>query len=140
MAVEAGLYQVKKTRLTEITHKYGLDLIVLFGSQATGRVIPGSDIDVAVRFIRRDWGNFDLELDLIAELMEAIRGDGDLDVAFLNGAAPMLLYQVAATGKLIYERNPGDFAQFRSYAARRYYDSEKFIKAQDRFLKERFAR
>ena len=128
------------TRLTEIAHKYGLDLVVLFGSQAGGRAVPGSDIDVAVRFIRRDWGNFDLELDLMAELMEAIRGDGDLDVAFLNGAAPMFLYQVAASGKLIYERNPGEFAQFRSYAARRYYDSEKFFKAQDRFLKERFSR
>lgn len=134
------MYQTDTARLAEIAQKYGLDLIIVFGSQVEGRAVPGSDIDVAVRFIRRDWGNFDLELDLIAELTAAIRGDGDLDVAFLNGASPMLLYQVAATGKVLYERQAGDFAQFCSYAARRYYDSEKFFKAQDQYLKERFGR
>jgi predicted nucleotidyltransferase len=132
------MYRVDRERLSEIAHQYGLDLIVIFGSQARGRDVPGSDTDVAVRFVQREWGNVDLELDLFGDLVEAIESDGDLDVAFLNGAAPLLLYQVACTGVPLYERTPGDFALFQSYAARRYYDSQKFFVAQDRYLRERY--
>jgi predicted nucleotidyltransferase len=132
------MYGADREKLSEIARRYNLDLIVIFGSQVRGRDVPGSDVDVAVRFVRREWGNVDLELDLLDDLGEAIDGDGDLDVAFLNGAAPLLLYQVACTGVPLYERTPGDFALFQSYAARRYYDSQKFSAAQDRYLREHY--
>ena len=132
------MYRADREKLAEIAQKYGLDLIVIFGSQVQGRAVPGSDVDVAVRFVRRDWGDVNRELDLIGELAGAIEGDGDLDVAFLNGASPLLLYQVACTGVPLYEKDPGDFALFQSYAARRYYDSQKFFEAQDRYLRERY--
>lgn len=132
------MYRADREKLAEIAQKYGLDLIVIFGSQVQGRAVLGSDVDVAVRFVRRDWGDVNRELDLIGELAGAIEGDGDLDVAFLNGASPLLLYQVACTGVPLYEKDPGDFALFQSYAARRYYDSQKFFEAQDRYLRERY--
>jgi len=132
------VYRADREKLAEIAQKYGLDLIVIFGSQVQGRAVLGSDVDVAVRFVRRDWGDVNRELDLIGELAGAIEGDGDLDVAFLNGASPLLLYQVACTGVPLYEKDPGDFALFQSYAARRYYDSQKFFEAQDRYLRERY--
>jgi predicted nucleotidyltransferase len=130
------MYRADKESLSAIAHRYNLDLIVIFGSQVRGRDVSGSDVDVAVRFVRREWGNVDLELDLLGDLGEAI--EGDLDVAFLNGAAPLLLYQVACTGVPLYEQTPGDFALFQSYAARRYYDSQKFFAAQDRYLRENY--
>jgi len=49
------MYQVNNQKLVEIAHRYDLDLVVVFGSQAQGQARPGSDIDVAVRWIRRDW-------------------------------------------------------------------------------------
>jgi predicted nucleotidyltransferase len=49
------MYQVNRQKLTEIAQRYDLDLIIVFGSQTRGQARPGSDIDVAVRWIKRDW-------------------------------------------------------------------------------------
>jgi len=133
------MYQVDSAKLQSIARKYNLDLIVVFGSQAKGRAVPGqSDIDVAVRFVKRPWGHGERELDLMAELAQAFKGNGEVDVAFLNGASPLLLYQVAATGQLVYEKRSGLFSMFRVYAARRYDDNHKFFVQRERYMKERY--
>ena len=133
------MYQVNSQKLTEIARRYNLDLVIVFGSQAREQVRPGSDIDVAVRWLRRDWEDVERELALIGELTEAIWGDGDLDISFLNGASPLLLFEVACSGVPLYEGQPGDFNLFQSYAARHYYDQSKFAEIQSEYLKERYA-
>lgn len=133
------MYQANSQKLTEIARRYDLDLVIVFGSQTQGRACPGSDIDVAVRWTHRDWEDVERELALIGELTEAIWGDGDLDVSFLNGASPLLLFEVACSGVPLYERQPGDFNLFQSYAARCYYDQDKFAEIQGQYLKERYA-
>lgn len=139
MMERVSMYEVNSQKLAEVARRYGLDLIIVFGSQTRGQAHPGSDIDVAVRWIHRDWKNLDRELALIGELTEAIWGDGDLDVSFLNGASPLLLFEVACSGVPLYERQPGDFNLFQSYAARCYYDQCKFADLQGEYLKERYA-
>jgi predicted nucleotidyltransferase len=132
------MYQVDAKKLQRIARQYYLDLIVLFGSQAKGQAQSGSDLDVAVRWTKRSRRGIARELALVGELVDAIRGDGDLDVVFLNGASPMLLFEVARSGIVLYERRPGDFMQFQSYAARRYDDNTKFFKLQEAYLKKRY--
>ena len=88
----------------------------------------------------RDWGDAEQELMLIGELAEAIQGDGDIDVVFLNGASPLLLFEVASSGKVLYQKEPTTFMQFQSYAARRYDDSRKFFPLQDSFIEEHIER
>lgn len=131
------MFHVDEAKLRDVAGRYDLDLIVVFGSQATGRARPGSDIDLAVRWVRCPWNDPDRELALVGELTEAVWGDGGLDVSFLNGADPLFLFQVASDGQALYERQPGDWIQFRSYAARRYYDAQKFFDRQWNDLKER---
>ncbi len=131
------MFHVDETRLRQIAERYGLDLIVVFGSQVTGRARPGSDIDLAVRWVHRPWNDPDRELALVGELTEAVWGRGDLDVSFVNGADPLFLFEVASDGQALYERQPVDFIEFQSYAARRYYDAQKFFDRQWNDLKER---
>jgi len=133
------MYEVDSPKLTEIACRYELDLVLVFGSQTQGQARPGSDIDVAVRWVRRDWEDVERQLALIGELTEAIWGDGDIDVSFLNGASPLLLFEVACRGVLLYERQPADFALFQSYAARLYYDQHRLAETQAEYLKERYA-
>ncbi|MFQ6015086.1 MAG: nucleotidyltransferase domain-containing protein [Anaerolineae bacterium] len=132
------LFEADREKLAEIARKYDLDLVVLFGSRVKGRAVPGSDVDLAVRFVKRDWGNVDLELDLIGELNQAVGGQGEIDVAFLNGASPLLLFEVACSGDPLYQREPDTFTLFKSYAALRYYDHNKFFDLEDKYLKERY--
>jgi len=70
------MYQVNSQRLAEIAQRYDLDLVIVFGSQAQGQAHPGSDIDVAVRWIRRDWEDVERELALIGELEEYLEKPG----------------------------------------------------------------
>lgn len=128
---------IDREKLERTSHRYGLDLVVVFGSQATGNAGPGSDVDVAVRMDHRDWDNPTIELDLIGELVDALGENNDVDVAFLNGASPLLLFEVARTGIPVYQREPTAFFEFQSYAARRYYDHQKFLVWQSTYLKKR---
>jgi len=133
------MYHVDAARLADIAERYGLDMVVIFGSQVSGHVRAGADIDVAVRMQRRSWGDWERELELVGELTKAITGDGDLDVVFLNGASPLLLFEVASGGVVLYQGQPTTFAQFQSYAARRYDDSRKFFELQRTYLEEKYA-
>jgi len=119
------MLQVDRERLKPIAQRFNLDLIVLFGSRAKGRAVSGSDVDVAVRAIQRPWGDWNWEFEVEAALSEAIRGDGgEVEVVFLNGASPLLMFEVASSGQALYEKEWGVFSDFRSYAARVYYDNE----------------
>jgi len=134
------MLKIDRERLNEIARQYGLDLIVLFGSHARGRAVPGSDVDIAVRAVKRPWGDWNWEFEVANALSKAIQEDGgEVDVVFLNGAAPLLMFEVAQSGQVIFEKEWGTFSEFRSYAARVYYDNEPRFRRQAQYLKEKFA-
>ncbi|MBI4536583.1 MAG: nucleotidyltransferase domain-containing protein [candidate division NC10 bacterium] len=120
--------------MKRVARKYGLDLVVLFGSHVSGRARAGSDVDVAVR---RQPGRLEadsLRLEVAAALERAFPEAAEVDVVFLNEAGSLLLFQVATTGRALYERQPMLFWQFQSYAARRYDDDYKYRLRRDAYL------
>jgi len=125
-------------KLKRVARRYQLDLIVLFGSRAKGRARKGSDVDVAVRARRRRWGDADWELGLASDLASALESGGEVDVAFLNGADPVLLFEVASDGIPLFEAEPAGFAQFCSYAARRYEDNRKWFERRRRYQEGKY--
>lgn len=129
------MLEIDRDRLAEIARQFGLDLIVLFGSRAKGRAVAGSDTDIAVRAIKRPWGDWNWEFEVEAALADAIRVNGEVDVVFLNGASPLLMFEVASSGQVLYEGEWGTFSDFRSYAARVYYDNEPRFRRQAEYLR-----
>jgi predicted nucleotidyltransferase len=127
-----------EARLKKVARRYNLDLIVLFGSHAKGRARKGSDVDVAVRARKRRWGDADWELGLVSDLTAALESAGEVDVAFLNGADPILLFEVARDGVLLFEADPAGFVQFRSYAARVYDDNRKWRERRRRYQERKY--
>jgi predicted nucleotidyltransferase len=141
----AGCYNprmipIDATRLKRVARRYDLDLVVLFGSHAGGRALAKSDVDIAVwRQPRRS--KFDgLKLEIAGALEPAFPEAPEVDVAFLNEASSLLLFQVASTGRPLYERRPLLFWQFQSYAARRYDDDYKYRLRRDAYLEQRVKR
>ncbi len=122
--------------LEDVARRYGLRLIVRFGSTATGRATPLSDQDVAVLTTKR----LDLarQARLVVDLEDALGGP-EVDLTLLDGDDGLLLFQVARDGVPLYEDRPGTFLQFRSYAARRYDDTARFRAATSRWLEARLA-
>jgi len=123
------------------THLPDIKMLVLFGSRATGNVHPGSDWDFAVLYdrelLRARMKNYWywLEIDrLLTQMLPSIPM-AKIDVAELNHCSPLLGYQVASEGKLLYEKHPGEFIKFQCLAAKIYADTAKFREAQWEALK-----
>lgn len=112
---------------TEVAGAVSARLVVLFGSVARAEVAP-RDLDIGVLV--------DGPADAVA-LTNAFTtrlGIQHVDVADLRRADPVLLALVARDGVPLYERAPGEFARFASLATRRFADTEKFRRAQERLL------
>ena len=105
-----------------------LELLVLFGSAATGRARPSSDLDLAVSCE----GPADLDA-LYVALAPRFRTDR-LDLVDLRRVSPLLAFQIARAGLVLFERSPGLFRQFQSLASRRYADTRKLREAQRRAI------
>jgi predicted nucleotidyltransferase len=101
----------------------GLQLLVLFGSAVTGRARSRSDVDLGVQCD----GPADLDA-LYLDIAPRLRTDR-LDLIDIRRAGPLLAFEIARTGRLLFERDPGAFRRFQSLASRRYCDTEKLRRA-----------
>jgi predicted nucleotidyltransferase len=89
----------------------GLDLVVLFGSRATGRFTSRSDIDLAVRSnLPPGPARRTQEVDLARAV-----GAG-AEIVFFNDAPPQLRFEIARSGLVVAERLPGLWVRERARA------------------------
>lgn len=98
-----------------------LKMLVLFGSRATGRTHANSDWDFATLYdeeirktlITNPFAWFEVPT-IISQVLEI--PDNKVDVVELNNCSPIIAHFVARDGKLIYEKEPGEFNNFRKRA------------------------
>lgn len=119
----------QQQKIREIAEKRGLSLVVLFGSQATGRLHSKSDIDVAV--LPRDVS----VLSRVTEEIGAVFGRDDVEVTDLSAPSPYLWHAVAQEGVLLYESKRGLFSLWKLRAMNLWYDSAWLRVKQTRYLK-----
>jgi predicted nucleotidyltransferase len=95
----------------------------LFGSHATGRNQPHSDIDIAVYVDTRraTHGGFGYAAELTTILMSGLRTN-DIDVVVLNHAPPVLYHRVLRDGRRILSRDLRATTTRAGYALSRYCD------------------
>ena len=98
----------KLTRALELVPS--VRLAVLFGSAAKGIVGSHSDIDVAVS-LQRD---ADCEATLQVVLERAV--DRPVDLVWIDEAPPLLRFEIAREGRVLVEREPYAWADFRAHA------------------------
>ena len=123
----------KREQLKPIAKRYGLRLIVLFGSQVTGRTHAESDVDVAVLAQRALSPS--KRLALWSDLSRVLKAD--VDLTLLDRASPVLSNRIARNHRLLYEAKRRDWEKYRSYMLRRYWDAGKFIDATQRYVARR---
>jgi uncharacterized protein len=101
-----------------LDRRFGLDVLWLFGSEASGGARPDSDVDLAVLFRGRP------------EPLEVLDAQGDLaellgrevDLVDLDRASPILGMQVLRSGRLVVDRNPSRRYAFFSKTVSLYED------------------
>jgi predicted nucleotidyltransferase len=118
-----------KEKLTPLFREKGLQMALLFGSVVSGRMHKQSDIDLAFLYDEP----LDI-LDLTNQVIRLLHID-KVDVIDLRTANPLLKFSVAAQSRILYERSPGLFNIFYSYALRRYIDTKKLRERQQESTK-----
>jgi uncharacterized protein YutE (UPF0331/DUF86 family)/predicted nucleotidyltransferase len=132
-----GLEQVARA-----CRERGVSVAYLFGSQASGRTWPESDVDVAVLFgptvEPREY--FDRQLALMVALFGIFRTDR-VDVVVLNTAPPVLKYRgVVRGGRVLYEADRRQRLAFEVRAFHEFADTAPLREVQYRSLKRTIAR
>ncbi|MBI3761678.1 MAG: nucleotidyltransferase domain-containing protein [Chloroflexi bacterium] len=120
---------IDRAALIALCREYDLDLVILFGSRATGKTHQHSDIDIGV--LRRGGPvPTDQVLDLDFKLSQIIK-PGEVDIVDLRRASGLLRHTACEKGVLLYERAPGLFAGFRVRAWNLYQDERLAIRRYD---------
>jgi predicted nucleotidyltransferase len=123
--------KIDKEKLENLCRKHKIQLIILHGSYARGNASGKSDIDIGI--LSREKFDLNNRLNVLNDFGE-IFGD-KFDPVFLNGAEPLISYQVAIHGKPVFEETEGIFQRFRIQAVARYMDSKKFRNMEKSYLK-----
>jgi predicted nucleotidyltransferase len=94
----------------------GVRLAVLFGSAARGDAAPGSDLDVGVLFDTGRENAAALEVALARVTRRRV------DLVRLDVAPPLLRFEIARDGRLLLERTPHAWTDFRARAMTDWWD------------------
>ena len=95
----------------------GLDLLILFGSRASGVARPGADWDFG--YLADEAADVPA---LLAALVEVLQDDR-VDLVDLRRASGLLRYRAARDGRLLHESAPDLFDRYRLEAARFWCDN-----------------
>ena len=118
-----------------LPHDY-IVAVWLFGSQATGRARPDSDVDVAV--LAEDPLDLKQRLSIQMDLEDALKRFR-VDVVELQTASPVLRFE-ALHGQRVFVRSADKVARFSSLVGREYESAMALLKAGYRARKDRKGR
>ena len=119
--------------LQKYCHESGIELLVLFGSAARCAVQPDSDVDIALKMKK---GIAVSKLDLIYNLGQLF-DDREIDLVILSiNTDPVLLHEIFAHGKPLFEGKSDIFAEERLRAFKLFFDTEKLRLLQAEYLRK----
>ena len=107
----------------------------IFGSQASGRTTPSSDVDVAVLTERAPSA---LERLDIAEDLSGIVGR-DVDLVILDDASPIIAMQVLRSGQLVIDADPHARAELEIRTLTAYADLKRVRQSIEQALARRMS-
>lgn len=113
-----------KPDVANLAQKHNLALVILYGSQATGKAREESDVDIAV--LGKIKISSDILINLDDEFARIFRAR-ELDVKSLHSTNPFFRYQVMRDGILLYGKSY-DYNSYKAYAFRDYHDSKDLLK------------
>ncbi len=124
------------TSLQALAERYGIRLLVQFGSTVSGREHGGSDVDLGVLLTHAD-----VSLRTLAEIRQGLQEcfpNREVDLAIINRADPLLLKKIMERCRLLYG-DPRELHRLGMYAFKRYQDHRRFLELERRFVAQRLA-
>src|SRR3989344_4507986 len=120
-----------KSAAKEIAGKYGLSLVLLFGSQVTGKTHKESDIDIA--YLSDKPLDLMTEARLMVDLMPTFESNA-VDIVDLKKAPPLLMKLIFDHHEVLFCRDYGRYFTYLMYAKRRYREAASLFALRDKAL------
>lgn len=111
-------------KIEEIAKKYSLKLILLFGSQTTGKTREESDFDVA--YLPENNLSYDDEIDINLQFTYIFRHDR-VDTVDMRKAPALLLYAIFRQCLILFKKDDLIFPTYRAYAFKKYIEAKPFL-------------
>jgi predicted nucleotidyltransferase len=92
----------------------------IFGSLAKGKLLPLSDVDIAV-YLADTYDMTDDKLEILGKLMDTLRTD-EIDLVVLNTAGLPMIMNILKNKKIIVDKDPYARHIFESLMMRKYFD------------------
>lgn len=121
-----------KLKIEKLTEKYGLSLVLLFGSRATGKIHAHSDFDVA--YLSKKPLDLMDEARLVCDLMPVFRSD-KVDLVNLKKAPPLLMKRIFDQHQVLFCADKAQYFAYQMYALRRYIEAKPLFELQALSLK-----
>lgn len=114
----------KKRLIEEMSQEYSLELLVLFGSQVTGKTHKESDYDIGYLSSRKL--SIEDEGRMINALLPVVDQYDERIVNLVNvkKAPPLLLYSLTSQAQVLFESEPTRFARLRAFAYKQYVETK----------------
>jgi len=122
-----------RAAIVRILKPLGIEALWVFGSVATGKARPDSDVDLAGLF--KTPPDLDALLGARADIAAAVGREADL--VDLDAVSPVLAFQVVKHGRLIHEESPSRRVCFVAELIGRYEDVRRFQEPIERAAIER---
>ncbi|MGE3976041.1 MAG: nucleotidyltransferase domain-containing protein [Nitrospira sp.] len=117
--------------LRELAQRFGVRLILQFGSTVTGTTHDCSDLDLAVQFDTPQ-----VSFQTVLEMQEALQArfpGSKIDLAILNLADPLFLKKIVESCRILFGI-PQDFARLRLHAFKAYQDFRPYLELERRHV------
>jgi len=124
----------QKEKIAELSKKYHLKLILLFGSRATGKIHKESDYDVA--YLPEKNLSFDDEVDINFQFTNIFKNDR-VDTVDIRKASPLLLFGIFRQCQIIFKKDDLIFPTYRAYAFKKYLEAKPILLERFKKLSQR---
>ncbi len=120
------------TLFEKLRQKHQLNLILLHGSQVSGKFIhANSDVDIAVYGSQNSFNLLNFSNDV-----EEILPEQKIDIADITHADPLFLYTVVSRSKLL-AGSEVDYQKLKTKASHRYRNYQPYLEKERQFVIER---
>ena len=133
--LKTQLYNQKGEKMKEIAEKYGLKMLLLFGSRAKDEKYIRKDSDFDVAYLSEKGLDIKQEIELNCDLIDAF-GCDKVDLVNIKRVNPFLRNEIAKNSKLLYGKKI-DYLEFKAFAFKDYISHKQLFELQDFLIKKR---
>lgn len=129
-----------KPQIKKLAEKYGLDLLVLFGSQAIGKIHKESDFDIA--YLSGKKLSFEDEGRIIIDLAKIIGAQDErlVNLCNIKKAGALLLKEIFDQHQVLFCADRNVYDLYKIFSVKNFLDSRPLFDLRDYLIGKYFAR